>query len=715
MLSLLSCGDDSPVEDLGGERSATRRLTVEEWQNTVVDLLGVEVDATLLPADEFTAGFPANVSSGLSELEVEDLLAAAEAAALAATAEVDTLLGCSASDRTCVEGWAGPYLERAWRRPVEASEVADLLALYDLGETPADGVRLAITGSLVAGSFLYRPVIAETEPIAGRVALDDWEMASRLSYLLWRTMPDEELFAAARAGALSTREEVEAQAMRMLADPRGARTLGSFTLDWFGLANLSQLDRVQSTQLEIPLPPVTLLDQPLEQWVATDAFASDLPEGIFVESSVGDGPLAVVTGPSDGEVFLHHGIATGNLFSFTGKISVDDPAASIGMTFLSNVPGSNSFYRVQRLPGQPIALTSSGANDACNRSSPYELVPGEVTEFSIEVFINPDEVYLSIFLFPEGEAKPEQAAMFCKDQKFTRLTTGTVGLWATGPGTKWWSELVVETTQPPAPFDYQVVSQLYTDATRSFVEAWAMEGAVLQDLLLADWTMANEAFAPYIGLEGIVGSDFQRVTLPPERVGLLTQPAFLTQQAKPNQSSPVLRGKSVREALLCDTVPPPPAGLIVIPPDPDPNLTTRERFAVHVEEESCAACHLQMDPIGFGFENFDQVGMYRADEYGLPIDASGEIVLAYDADGTFADVQGLAELLAQSDEVRSCVVRHWYRYVAAHYEDANAPDPAFTQALAACTDETCAVEAIVLPMVGADSFRYRAAHDGDPE
>jgi hypothetical protein len=693
------------------ERAATRRLTVEEWRNTVSDLLGIAVDAPVLPADEIAGGFPANVSVALSELEVEQMLEAAEVAAEAATADAEGFLGCDPGDVSCVEAWAQPFLERAWRRPVEADELASFVALTELGDTPADGVRLAVTGALVSGSFLYRPETGGA-PVDGRIVLDDWQIASRLSYFLWRTMPDDVLFDAARAGALSTAEQVEAQAVRMLADPRGARTLASFHLDWLGLGKLVLQDRAPSLGPAPPLVDVPL-DAPADAWVQTDETGALLPTGTFSDLATDDGP-AIVVGPSEVDQFAHHGAALGRTFELRGRMRFDQLDAAIGVTFYSSMPDTVSFYRLQKRPGDGFSLTSAGTVDTCVANSDYCPLPGEWTSFEITLNASDVETRVSIEvrLWPDGSDQPTQPTLGCDDVSFTHLDSGTVGLWAAGPGEKVWSSLELESTPPAPPFDFEGTAISFVDGARSFLETWASEGARLNELLTADWAMSNETLAPYLGVV-VTGDAFQRVTLPPERVGFLTHPLVLSALAKPDQSSPILRGKEIREQVLCDVIFPPPPDVAIVAPDLDPTLTTRERFAAHVADPSCAGCHTLMDPIGFGFEAFDQLGTYRSEEFGLPVDASGEIVGGGDAAGGFTDVHGLVDLLAGSDTVRACLVSQWYRYAVGHLEDEVDPDPALAAAQAACTGEECRVEEVVRALVTADSFRYRAAHEGD--
>ena len=144
--------------------------------------------------------------------------------------------------------------------------------------------------------------------------------------------------------------------------------------------------------------------------------------------------------------------------------------------------------------------------------------------------------------------------------------------------------------------------------------------------------------------------------------GVLTEGGLLTTHAFSNGSSPIHRGKFVREQLFCQHLPLPPPGIVAEPPAMDPTATTRERFTAHAELEECAGCHRLIDPIGFAFEHFDGVGRYRADENGLPIDVSGEIVGTAHTNMSFEGVDELSALLAESPDVERCFTQQWLRY-----------------------------------------------------
>lgn len=212
----------------------------------------------------------------------------------------------------------------------------------------------------------------------------------------------------------------------------------------------------------------------------------------------------------------------------------------------------------------------------------------------------------------------------------------------------------------------QTVKPLLIEETERFFESVAMDGsASFHDLLLSQTTYLNAELSQHYGVEGPSPEEgWQAITMPEdERAGLLTLGGVLTGLSKYNQTSPILRGVFVREAFLCDPPPPPPDEVEITPPEYDPNLSTRERFAAHTEDPSCAACHNMIDPIGFGFENYDPVGRYRETEgNGLVIDASGELLYTIDIDGSFVGAVELAHRLTESEQVKECYVDQWFRF-----------------------------------------------------
>lgn len=143
------------------------------------------------------------------------------------------------------------------------------------------------------------------------------------------------------------------------------------------------------------------------------------------------------------------------------------------------------------------------------------------------------------------------------------------------------------------------------------------------------------------------------------RMGLLTHISFLAGHSHPGRSSATLRGKALREVLLCQVVPRPPANVdFSAVENPKGNLrTARDRVNFHLENPVCAGCHKITDPMGLALENFDGAGQYRDTERGVAIDASGSL------DGkNFTDVRGLAQAMHDHPAVPSCLVKRVYAY-----------------------------------------------------
>ena len=143
------------------------------------------------------------------------------------------------------------------------------------------------------------------------------------------------------------------------------------------------------------------------------------------------------------------------------------------------------------------------------------------------------------------------------------------------------------------------------------------------------------------------------------RMGLLTHISFLAGHSHPGRSSATLRGKALREVLLCQVVPRPPANVdFSAVENPKGNLrTARDRVNFHLENPVCAGCHKITDPMGLALENFDGAGQYRETERGVAIDATGSL------DGkSFTDVKGLAQAMHDHPAVTSCIVKRVYAY-----------------------------------------------------
>ncbi len=497
-------------------RSLVRRLSNVEYAATIETLFGDSTDYTAdFPADTAVNGFTNNTDvQDVAPALLEQYVSAAESVATNAVRDVDSLLGCPLSDgEACVSDFIQRFGKRAWRRPLDSTEQAELLALFQGEADPTTGVSLVLQALLNSPSFLYRAEVGV--PVAGETyfVLNSWEIASRLSYFLTGTMPDDALFAAAEADTLTSLEGIEAEARRLLATPAARANVADFFSGWLNL------------------------------------------------------------------------------------------------------------YAVERL------------------------------QRDTEQFEN------------------------------------------------WDSQL------PP----------LFYEETREFATNVVFDGAGdLNTLLTATFTYGDPSLAEfYGGTAGPAENGVARIELPPgQRAGLLTQASFLATHSKEIQTDPVSRGKFVRERMLCQGIPAPPPGLVVTAPTITPGSTTRERFAQHEEDPTCAACHLLIDPVGLAFEHYDAIGQWRDQEQGLDIDASGDLTNT-DVEGPFEGIVEMATKLSESDLATECFVRYWFRFAFGRGES----DSESARLATITSDFNAAdqrVQDLLIALTLTPDFRYLAKDETTP-
>lgn len=458
-----------------------RRLTREQFDNTVRDLLGSSgTPAAGISPDERIGPFHSNAIAPITELVVEQHQEAAKSVAMAAQARMTQIAPCDLSmdaGATCATRFVTEFGARAYRRPLESSEIQGYVSLFDVGRqgsTPQNGFRLVVEAMLQSPFFLYHADVGEAgTPQSAAVPLTPFELASRLSYFLWNSMPDAQLFDAAASGSLTGEGDVRAQVERMLADPKAAGTIALFHRQWLGLEELSGREKDAR---------------------AFPSFNVELAEAMLQETAR----------------FTNHVVREGD--------------GLLGTLLTSNMA------------------------------------------------------------FPEG-------ALF----------------------------QIYGATEPAG---FNPGSPVMLDASR--------------------------------------------------RAGILTQAAFLTRHAHRDQTSPVHRGIIIRENLLCQPIPSPPANVNNVPPPPSTATSTRERYAQHIADPSCSNCHLLMDPIGLGFENYDPIGAYRTSDGLGAVDATGAFHgTAPDLAGSFSGAIELVNKLAQSEEVADCVANQWFRFSLGRMESQN--------------------------------------------
>lgn len=512
-----------------------RLLTRLQYDNTMRDLLGADlvVPDRGFPDENLLLGFGNNADAHRASLLLSErhVVAAEDLAAAAIARGVDQLLPCDAGDRSeaCVQSFITQFGYRAYRRPLRDDESTPLLDLWR-NANAAWGFDKAL--ELVMQTFLQSPQLlyrtesvngaADATPLTERrlgqaLALDSYQIASRLSYLLWNTLPDSELFALADSNALLDVETVRSQARRMIDDDRARGTVADFYQQWLGMSSFAGLTR-------------------------------------------------------------------------------DPPAGTLGAD------------------GNPLG---GGAFNASWQES-------------LERFVQ--------YSFWEG------------GNVETLLSSQTV----------------------------------FVDATLAGLYGLAAGGA--------DFTPVEDA----------------------QRAGILTQPGLMALLAHADQSAPVQRGKFVREQLLCKPLPPPPPDVDTTPPDPDPGATTRERFRQHSDDARCASCHRFLEGVGFGLEEYDQLGRFRTEEYGLLIDASGQLLESGDAsiDGPFNGAQELAARLSVSTQVESCMAAQWFRYGMGRGEQAG-DVCSLDQIKAQFSEAGGDFRELLVALATSDVFRFRPLDEQD--
>jgi hypothetical protein len=229
-----------------------RRLTKTEYGNTLHDLFGVEPTiANELPDEVSGEGY----LNSLSPLQLEQFLAIADKVldrvlspeGVPPTAMQRRLFGeppaLETDARAAARDVARSLARKAYRRPLSQAELDVLLEVFDLGRqndlSYQASLRLMLRAILVSPQFLFITPAGEPHPDAEIVPLDNYQLASRLSYLLWATMPDDELMALADSGKLREPSILKAEVKRLLEDSRSRALFDGFGAQWLGLGDLA--------------------------------------------------------------------------------------------------------------------------------------------------------------------------------------------------------------------------------------------------------------------------------------------------------------------------------------------------------------------------------------------------------------------------------------------------------------------------------------------
>jgi hypothetical protein len=420
-------------------RVTIRRLNRVEYNNTIRDLTGIDFQpAADFPSDDVGAGFD-NIADVLTipPILVEKYLAAAAEIlqrAFADPAARERIYVCDPAEvdeeeiERCYIEIVENFARRAYRRPLSDDESSRLLGLgrraVEQGAGPEQALQVTLQATLASPHFLFRIELDPDPDDPDSVRdLSDYELASRLSYFLWSSMPDDHLFELADQGKLREPAVMREEVKRMLADEKSAALVQNFAGQWLQLRDLDHLN--PSTELY-------------------PTFSEELRSAMRRET----------------ELFFEH--------------------------------------------------------------------------------------------------------VMHEDQS-------------------------------------------------------------LMEFLTANYSFVNETLARHYGLPGVEGHEFQKVSLNDQRTGVLTHGSILLLTSNPTRTSPVKRGKWILENFLDDPPPPPAPGIAQLEEQPELLGSLRERMEQHRSDPTCAVCHLRMDALGFGLENFDAVGAWREQDGRYPVDAAGSL------------------------------------------------------------------------------------------
>ncbi|WP_437328033.1 DUF1592 domain-containing protein [Sorangium sp. So ce381] len=303
--------DGTPADPTSAGVKVLRRLSGREYLNTVRDLLG---DTTLhlndVPVENDDPVLGYHLPGPVDKLNAELFRDAAEKLAANAASRLSALVPCdaqSAGEAACARQFVTEFGLKAYRRPLSADEVDGLMRLYQTGRTEIEldfngAIVLLVEAMLQSRGFLYHwengqePAIVEGKT----VKLDGYALASRLSYFLWGTMPDQALFDAAAADRLASAEDVARAARRMLGDPRSRDAVADFFDDWLDLSAVARKPKDADVYPEFDDALKRAMSEEVRRFVAGVVLdgTGRFEEVLIGTSSFANEPLAAVYGVS---------------------------------------------------------------------------------------------------------------------------------------------------------------------------------------------------------------------------------------------------------------------------------------------------------------------------------------------------------------------------------------------------------------------------------
>lgn len=247
--------------------------------------------------------------------------------------------------------------------------------------------------------------------------------------------------------------------------------------------------------------------------------------------------------------------------------------------------------------------------------------------------------------------------------------------------------------------------------TELFFESVLREDRSILEFLDSDFSFLNERLAAHYGIPGVEGEAFRHVALPNrDRGGLLGHASVLTVSSYPTRTSPVLRGLWVLENILGQSPPPPPPDVPELEVrEGEIGGTLRQQLEEHRSNEGCMSCHLVMDAIGFGLENYDAVGKWRTTDGGLPVDSSGTLPGGH----SFEAPDQLRRILAatEADSFARTLTKKLMTYALGRGVDRR-DNPAINEILRQLSESDYRFSALVDGIINSPPFRLREGEPG---
>ncbi len=622
-------------------RVTARRLNRAEYNNTVRDLLGVDIEpANDFPQDDSAHGFD-NIADALSlsPTLMEKYMAAAEKVARLAVFGPEVK---SASIR--IEPTRPRRMET---NPIQITQPS----FYTMKDYDVTG--LAQPGSYhlthrfpATGEYLLRVRADGAKPPGSEPQMLDLWMDGKI--LKSFEVPNKVTATNERLPVfMEIRTEVTAGAHQMIA--AFPRLYDGLPLSFNGPNPSTRPQPTPDANRFPPLPADATPEQVKQRAAQLERFRNRKPtfEGMAVAELEIIGPASYTKGPSKESIqrlytcgqpsakltpgcerkivadLAHRAFRRPvEATELSGLLAILNQAQQRGRSFEQGLAlvvqtvlvSPDLLFRIEKERSQPSAMASY-------RLSAHELA----TRLSYFLWSSmPDDELLraadtGALLRPAMLAT--QVKRMLKDPKASALSENFVG--------QWLEIRRLESVKPdrdrfPDFDDYLRDSML--KETEVFFQHLMLEDRSVLDLIDGNYTFMNERLARHYGIKTVRGAEFRKVDLTGTgRSGILTQASVLTVSSYGNRTSPVLRGKWILENLLNTPPPPPPP----VPALDEAALgvtgTLRQQLEKHRESPICASCHAKMDPLGFALENYDAVGAWRTKDGNFPIDSSGAL------------------------------------------------------------------------------------------